>query len=136
MTVVYNLNKRIMKMTNGEYVLIDKFNKNGFPYLKMKHLKCGRTYEQKMGSFFDKGSRCPFCTRGVLPLREFLEESKDSWYKVLDYDEYAIGINAYIECTGCHKRSYASGKKLISGTYKCCCFSTNNFKKNLAFKGK
>ena len=122
MAIVYNLNKKIMKMTKGEYVLIDKFNRNGFPILKMKHLKCGRTYEQKMEKFFDRDRRCPFCNRNIFPLKEFLEKAQDSWYKVLDYDEYAVGINTFIECKRCHKRAYVSGRKLLSGTYKCNCF--------------
>lgn len=111
-------------MTDGEYVLVDKYNKNGYPYLKMKHLKCGRTYEQKMEKFFDRGSRCPFCNRFILPKKDFMEEAKDSWYKVLDYDEYAIGINTLIQCKKCSRKAYVSGRKLLSGSYKCGCFFT------------
>lgn len=68
--------KEVKILVGEEYTFLDTYV-NAMTKLKVRHEKCGRTYEVKPNSFLTNGNRCPLCwDRKLWSQERFVEEVK------------------------------------------------------------
>lgn len=104
--------QEIFDLVGNEYTFLDPYV-NAKTKIKVKHNKCGNTYEVRPNDFFSKHSRCPYCTNPkgediinkVLKALEVkyeyqktFEDLKDN--RVLSYDFFISSQSVLIEYQG------------------------------------
>ena len=90
-----DIKKRIQDLVKDEYVLIDEKNyKNTMTKTRIRHNKCGREYDVKMNSFFQR-RRCSKCV--ILPGRipVSLIEIKDRLYRQVGNEYELVNEKSY-----------------------------------------
>ena len=104
--------KEVYDLVGNEYVFLDKYV-NSDTKLRVKHNKCGNTYEVRPTDFFSHQTRCPYCNspKGETLIAKILDtlnvnyeyqktfdDLKDTTY--LSYDFYIPSQNILIEYQG------------------------------------
>lgn len=103
--------KEFEKTCDGEYELLSKYS-GSHSYIKIKHLKCGNTWEQKATNWIS-GYRCPKCraSHGEREIRKILKDKgirfteqkrfeKCKNKRALPFDFYLLDYNVLIEYQG------------------------------------
>lgn len=82
--------KEVFELVGDEYTFLDLYV-NAYTKLRVKHNKCGNTYKVRPRDFFNKHSRCPYCSvKSVKTDKQFKQEIKN-----LVGDEYTF-LDTYV----------------------------------------
>lgn len=93
------INKELLRITKGEYMVISKNYINGNTPIELIHNKCNSVYSTKWRNFYYQGSRCPKCSYELRA--EMLKKSHDEFSEDLKV-VYGNGIIAVEYYKGCN----------------------------------